>query len=213
MERSVVVLLHSRSLAPTVGQPQQQQHVIKFIRHFVKTTSFPQSIATACSDTCRVVCLHGHPCMPQLEQSSALSVLQDWTKQENEDAEGVVSFSYRTKPEEPPDVQTIQKQMAIVAWQPGPNRIVQVPSQVSCNTSAIYCTNQHVILPVVTPYPVTGEVQTCPLVPHLPEITTPYVVCLIASWIMCACDKAAFVQQRIHHASCPSHACFAGYWR
>ena len=56
--------------------------------------------------------------------------MQDWTKQENEDAEGVVSFSYRTKPEEPPDVQTIQKQMAIVAWQPGPNRIVQVPSQV-----------------------------------------------------------------------------------
>ena len=58
--------------------------------------------------------------------------MQDWTKQENEDAEGVVSFSYRTKPEEPPDVQTIQKQMAIVAWQPGPNRIVQVPSQVNC---------------------------------------------------------------------------------
>ena len=57
--------------------------------------------------------------------------MQDWTKQENEDAEGVVSFSYRTKPEEPPDVQTIQKQMAIVAWQPGPNRIVQVPSQVT----------------------------------------------------------------------------------
>ena len=56
--------------------------------------------------------------------------LQDWTKQENEDAEGIVSFSYRTKPEEPPDLQTIQKQMAIVAWQPGPNRIVQVPSQV-----------------------------------------------------------------------------------
>ena len=59
--------------------------------------------------------------------------MQDWTKQENEDAEGVVSFSYRTKPEEPPDVQTIQKQMAIVAWQPGPNRIVQVPSQVNCS--------------------------------------------------------------------------------
>lgn len=66
-------------------------------------------------------------------------LLQDWTKQENEDAEGVVSFSYRTKPEEPPDVQTIQKQMAIVAWQPGPNRIVQVPSQVRhflCTLSA-----------------------------------------------------------------------------
>ncbi len=90
-------------------------------------------------------------CLPQLEQPSGLSVLQDWTKQENEDAEGVVSFSYRTKPKEPPDVQTIQKQMAIVAWQPGPNRIVQVPSQVSCNTSIISCAHQHVILPVVTP--------------------------------------------------------------
>ncbi|KAK9847482.1 hypothetical protein WJX84_005381 [Apatococcus fuscideae] len=54
---------------------------------------------------------------------------QDWTKQESEDAEGVVTFSYRDKPDEPPDVQTIQKQMAIVAWQPGPNRVVQVPSE------------------------------------------------------------------------------------
>lgn len=59
------------------------------------------------------------------------SLLQDWTKQESEDAEGVVTFSYRTQPDNPPDVQTIQKQMAIVAWQPGPNRVVQVPSQVS----------------------------------------------------------------------------------
>ena len=64
---------------------------------------------------------------------------QDWTKQENEDAEGVVSFSYRTKQEEPPDVQTIQKQMAIVAWQPGPNRIVQVPSQVQLCEIASMC--------------------------------------------------------------------------
>jgi hypothetical protein len=36
----------------------------------------------------------------------------------------------RTQPEGPPDVQQIQKQMAIVAWQPGPNRYVQVPFQV-----------------------------------------------------------------------------------
>ena len=56
---------------------------------------------------------------------------QDWTTQVSEDAEGVVSFQYRTKPDDPPDVQTIQKQMAIVAWQPGPNRIVQVPDVVS----------------------------------------------------------------------------------
>jgi len=102
-----------------------------------------------------------------------LSVLQDWTKQENEDAEGVVSFSYRTKPEEPPDVQTIQKQMAIVAWQPGPNRIVQVPSQVSCNISAIFCAHQHVALPAVTSCPVPGAVNTCPMVCHLANITSP----------------------------------------
>jgi len=57
--------------------------------------------------------------------------VQDWTTQVSEDAEGVVSFRYRTKPDDPPDVQTIQKQMAIVAWQPGPNRIVQVPDTVS----------------------------------------------------------------------------------
>lgn len=41
-----------------------------------------------------------------------------------------MTFTYRTQPEGPPDVQQIQKQMAIVAWQPGPNRYVQVPSQV-----------------------------------------------------------------------------------
>ena len=62
-------------------------------------------------------------------------MVQDWTKQESEDAEGVVTFSYRTERENPPDIQTIQKQMAIVAWQPGPNRVVQVPNQV--------CTVQH----------------------------------------------------------------------
>lgn len=71
--------------------------------------------------------------------SNKILPLQDWTKQENEDAEGVVSFSYRTKQEEPPDVQTIQKQMAIVAWQPGPNRIVQVPSQVQLCVIASMC--------------------------------------------------------------------------
>ncbi len=59
-----------------------------------------------------------------------MPLLQDWTKQESEDAEGVVTFSYRTEPDNPPDVQTIQKQMAIVAWQPGPNRVVLVPTRV-----------------------------------------------------------------------------------
>ncbi len=43
-----------------------------------------------------------------------------------------MTFTYRTQPDSPPDVQTIQKQMAIVAWQPGPNKVVQVPSEVRC---------------------------------------------------------------------------------
>jgi hypothetical protein len=57
---------------------------------------------------------------------------QDWTKLENEDAEGLVEVTYRSGagPGRPPDAQVIQKQMAIVAWQPGPNRIVQVPTEV-----------------------------------------------------------------------------------
>lgn len=55
--------------------------------------------------------------------------MQDWTRQVSEDAEGVVSFTYRTRPEDPPDVQQIQRQMAIVAWQRGPNRYIQVPSE------------------------------------------------------------------------------------
>lgn len=41
-----------------------------------------------------------------------------------------MTFTYRTQPDDPPDVQTIQKQMAIVAWQPGPNRVVEVPAEV-----------------------------------------------------------------------------------
>lgn len=57
---------------------------------------------------------------------------QDWTKLENDDAQGLVEINYRTAadPGRPPDVQVIQKQMAIVAWQPGPNRVLQVPSEV-----------------------------------------------------------------------------------
>eukprot|EP00955_Chlamydomonas_euryale_P048246 353919-Chlamydomonas_euryale.AAC.10 len=57
---------------------------------------------------------------------------QDWAPLVNEQAQGMVDIQYRTGPEpgRPPDLQTIQKQMAIVAWQPGPNRILQVPTEV-----------------------------------------------------------------------------------
>ena len=77
--------------------------------------------------------------MRRAEGASAGAWLQDWTKQEHEDAEGVVTFSYRTEPESPPDVQTIQKQMAIVAWQPGPNRVVAVPTQVGSWAGDMQC--------------------------------------------------------------------------
>ncbi|KAK9840736.1 hypothetical protein WJX81_001139 [Elliptochloris bilobata] len=69
------------------------------------------------------------PINSRIEYKYVILEEQDWTKQESEDAEGVVTFTYRTQPDSPPDVQTIQKQMAIVAWQPGPNKVVQVPSE------------------------------------------------------------------------------------
>lgn len=63
------------------------------------------------------------------------------------DSEGLVSYSYRMEPEMPLDVQQIQKQMAIVAWQPGPNRFIQTPFKVSYNSM----TPAHVIcLPVAS---------------------------------------------------------------
>lgn len=60
---------------------------------------------------------------------------QDWTKLELDDEhehQGLVEITYRSSSNNlaPPDVQAIQKQMAIVAWQPGPNRVLQVPSEV-----------------------------------------------------------------------------------
>ena len=68
-----------------------------------------------------------------------------------------MTFSYRTQPDNPPDVQTIQKQMAIVAWQPGPNRIVQVPSQVShahafFGVSMIYFPRHHLLRSLLLVY-------------------------------------------------------------
>lgn len=78
-------------------------------------------------------CCRPPPLMrPAPDQLLAL-VFQDWTKLENDDSQGLVEITYRTgsEPGKPPDVQVIQKQMAIVAWQPGPNRILQVPTEVS----------------------------------------------------------------------------------
>jgi hypothetical protein len=64
--------------------------------------------------------------------AAASCACQDWTKLEDSGSEGLVDLTYRTgsEPGQPPDAQVIQKQMAIVAWQPGPNRVVEVPSEV-----------------------------------------------------------------------------------
>ena len=49
-----------------------------------------------------------------------------------------VEITYRAGHEQkPPDVGRIQKAMAIVAWQPGPNRIVQVPTEVGHSSSGV----------------------------------------------------------------------------
>eukprot|EP00983_Pelagomonas_calceolata_P026999 848366-Pelagomonas_calceolata.AAC.2 len=65
---------------------------------------------------------------------SCSAILQDWTRIVNEESQGLVEIKYRTglEPAQPPNVQAIQRQMAIVAWQPGPNRILHVPSEVRC---------------------------------------------------------------------------------
>jgi len=58
-----------------------------------------------------------------------------WTNQQDEDSEGVVEVTYRSGEDanQPPDVQKIRKQMAIVDWQPGPNRIIQIPDEAEVN--------------------------------------------------------------------------------
>lgn len=67
----------------------------------------------------------------RLEYKYVILEEQVWTKQEDGDSEGVVDITYRSgnEPGQPPDVQTIRKQMAIVDWQPGPNRVLQVPTK------------------------------------------------------------------------------------
>ena len=70
--------------------------------------------------------------------------MQEWTKLENPSAEGVVKrHRSGSQPESPPDNHTIQMKMAIVSWQPGPNRVLQVPNQacflhVPCIIHSIY---------------------------------------------------------------------------
>mmetsp|Transcript_1032 Transcript_1032/g.2393 ORF Transcript_1032/g.2393 Transcript_1032/m.2393 type:complete len:341 (+) Transcript_1032:184-1206(+) len=69
------------------------------------------------------------PAGTRLEYKYVILEEQDWTKQENQDVEGVVTTEYRVNKGELPDVQMITKKMAIVAWQPGPNRVLMVPAE------------------------------------------------------------------------------------
>lgn len=59
------------------------------------------------------------------------SDLQEWTNLADKYAQGYVEVPYRTvaDPGRAPDPREIVA-MAIVAWQPGPNRVLHVPSEV-----------------------------------------------------------------------------------
>ena len=69
-------------------------------------------------------------CGMLLQKAHSVCCMQEWTKLENPSAEGVVKrHRSGSQPESPPDNHTIQMKMAIVSWQPGPNRVLQVPNQ------------------------------------------------------------------------------------
>lgn len=67
----------------------------------------------------------------RIEHKYVILEEQDWAPIVNADSQGIVDITYRTgtEPGRPPAFQDIQKKMAIVAWQPGPNRILQVPTE------------------------------------------------------------------------------------
>lgn len=100
----------------------------------------PAGSSACCAGSCGLACAWDscsllHWLETGLRQAAAaraaLPRAQDWTQQVNEATEGMVEYTYRIEPDtRPPDIQKITKQMAIVAWQPGPNRILQVPTEV-----------------------------------------------------------------------------------
>ena len=54
---------------------------------------------------------------------------QNWTKQDDEAAEGLVPLYRPSGDVTEPVTEAIVRKMAIVAWQPGPNLVYTVPSQ------------------------------------------------------------------------------------
>ncbi|WPT10729.1 hypothetical protein PSENEW3n2_00001901 [Picochlorum sp. SENEW3] len=74
------------------------------------------------------------PAGSKVEYKYVILEEQDWTQQVNANAEGTVDYTYRSHPDtSPPDVQKITRKMAIVAWQSGSNRVLQVPSEKELN--------------------------------------------------------------------------------
>lgn len=118
---SVHYRVHSRQML-CIGGSQ-----IPFGWSFLSIAKVPMAWNNGDVWTCEVELQAGQ----RIEYKYVILEEQDWTKLENDDAQGLVEINYRTAadPGRPPDVQVIQKQMAIVAWQPGPNRVLQVPSE------------------------------------------------------------------------------------
>lgn len=58
-------------------------------------------------------------------------MLQQWTRLDDPDSQGLVT-KHRTgaDPAPPPDQEVMKMQMSIVSWQPGPNRQLHVPQLV-----------------------------------------------------------------------------------
>lgn len=121
VQLSVHYRVHSRQML-CVGGSQ-----IPFGWSFLSIAKVPMTWNQGDIWTCELLL----PAGQRIEYKYVILEEQDWTKLENEDSEGLVEVSYRSgsEPGRPPDIQVIQKQMAIVAWQPGPNRIVQVPTE------------------------------------------------------------------------------------
>lgn len=72
------------------------------------------------------------PAGARLEYKYVILEEQGWTRQTRSDAEGVVEYEWRSdsgSPSPPPAPAVVARAMAIVAWQPGANRVLAVPSE------------------------------------------------------------------------------------
>lgn len=101
---------------------------------FLSIAKVPMTWNTGDIWTCEIELAAGQ----RIEHKYTILEQQDWTRIETDESiqdrySGLVpaEITYRagSTPGKPPDVNQIMKQMAIVAWQPGPNRILQVPTE------------------------------------------------------------------------------------